>query len=356
MSGNPLDDPSAYERIDPDGTRALIRDLPRQCRAAWREAQDLELPSDYSDVDKVVILGMGGLVIAGDLLRSLAALESPVPIFVHRDYGLPLLVDERTLVVAMSYSGDTEETVSAFETALSTSAKKLVIATGGRLLAMARANGVPAFVFGYKSTVRGALGYGLMPLLAIAEKVGIVRNKTEDVEEAAILMEHMAGRIGEHVPLKRNHAKHLAKRLEGHLPVVYGAGILAEVAHRWKTQFNENSKLWCFWEELPEANHNAIVGYKLPEQIAKRAFVIFLRGPALHLRIRLRYEFTRQALDEAGVASETVDAEGKSPLAQMLSAVFFGDYVSLYLAIQAGVDPSPTTAIADLKRWLADHP
>jgi len=351
---NVLDDPSAYQRIDCGGTRTLIRDLPRQCRVAWREGQALDLPPDYRDVNKMVILGMGGLVIAGDLLRSLAALESPVPIFVHRDYGLPLLVDERTLLVAMSYSGETEETVSAFEMALGTSAKKLVIAMGGKLLATARANGVPAFVFGYKSTVRGALGFGLMPLLAIAEKVGIVRNKAEDVEEAAILMEHMAGRIGEHVPLKRNHAKHLAQRLEGHLPVVYGAGILAEVAHRWKTQFNENSKLWCFWEELPEANHNAIVGYRLPEEVAKRAFVIFLRGAALHPRVRLRYEFTRQALDEAGVASETVDAEGKSFLAQMLSAIFFGDYVSLYLAIQAGVDPSPTTAIADLKRWMAE--
>jgi glucose/mannose-6-phosphate isomerase len=194
-----------------------------------------------------------------------------------------------------------------------------------------------------------------MPLLAIAEKVGIVANKAEDVEEAAILMEHMAGRIGEHVPLKRNPAKDVAVRLQGHLPVVYGAGLLAEVAHRWKTQFNENSKLWSFWEELPEANHNAIVGFRLPKEIAADALVIFLRGPALHSRIRLRYELTRQALDEAGVATETVDAEGKSPLAQVLSTIFFGDYVSLYLAILVGVDPSPTAPVADLKRWLSEQ-
>jgi glucose/mannose-6-phosphate isomerase len=349
-----LDDPSAYQRIDSGSTRTLIRDLPRQCRVAWRDGQALDLPPDYGNVDKMVIVGMGGLVLAGDLLRSLAALESSVPIIVHRDYGLPLLVDERTLVVAMSYSGDTEETVSAFEAALGTGGKKLVITTGGKLLAMARANGVPAFVFGYKSTVRGALGYGLMPLLVIAEKVGIVRGKAEDVEEAAILMEHMAGRIGEHVPLKRNAAKHLAQRLEGHLPVVYGAGILTDVARRWKTQLNENSKLWCFWEELPEANHNAIVGYRLPQEIAAKAFVVFLRGPALHPRIRLRYEATHQALVEAGVASETVDAEGKSHLAQILSTIFFGDYVSLYLAILGGVDPSETNVIAGLKGWLAE--
>jgi glucose/mannose-6-phosphate isomerase len=230
---NVLDDPSAYQRIDPGGlpagqagTRALIRDLPRQCRAAWQEAQALDLPPDYRDVDKVVILGIRGLAMAGDLLRSLAALESPVPIFVHSDYGLPLLVDGRTLLIAMSYSGDTEETVAAFEEGLSTDAKKLVIAAGGRLLALARSNSVPAFVFDYKSTVRAALGYGLMPLLAIAEKAGIVGDKAGDVEEAAAVMEDMVGHIGEDVPLARNPAKQLAERLEGRLPVIYGAGIL----------------------------------------------------------------------------------------------------------------------------------
>jgi glucose/mannose-6-phosphate isomerase len=351
-----LDDPSAYERSDPGGTRALIRDLPRQCRAAWQEAQALDLPPDYGRVNRVVILGMGGLVIAGDLLRSLVALESAVPVFVHRDYGLPRMVDHQTLLIAMSYSGDTEETVSAFEKGLESDAKKLVVTTGGRLLALAQAAGVPAFVFDYKSTVRGALGYGLMPLLALVGKVGIVGDKAADVEEAALVMEDIAGRIGEDVPLARNPAKQLAAKLEGRLPAIYGAGILVEVAHRWKTQLNENSKVWALWEELPEANHNAIVGYGLPREMAARAFVVLLRSPDLPPRIRLRYDLTRQALTEAGVTSEIVDAEGNSLLAQMMSAVLFGDYVSLYLAILAGVDPSPTSVIADVKRWLADRP
>lgn len=355
MPENVLDDVSAYARIDPGGTRTLIRDLPRQCRAAWREAQALELPPEYRDVDKVVILGMGGLVIAGDLLRSLAALESPAPVFVHRDYGLPRLVDGRTLLIAMSYSGDTEETVSAFEKGLRTDARKVVTTVGGRLLALARSSGVPAFVFDYESTVRGALGYGLMPLLAIMEKAGVLAGKAAEVEEAVAVMEGMIGRIGEDVPLACNPAKQLAARLEGRLPVVYGAAVMAAVAFRWKTQLNENSKVWAAWEELPEANHNAIVGFGLPREIASRTSAVFLRAPALHPRILLRYEFTRQALTEAGVANEVVDAEGGGPLAQMMSAVLFGDYVSLYLAVLAGVDPSPTTIIADLKRWMAER-
>ena len=207
-----LDDLAAYQRIDPQGMLARIRDLPHQCRAAWQEVQTLKLPDDYCDIDKVVILAMGGSAIAGDFLRSLVALESPVPIFSHRDYELPLLVDGRTLLIASSYSGNTEEVLSCFERGLGTGAKKVVITGGGKLLTTARANGVPAFVFHYESEPRAALGYGIMPLLAIAQKVGIVADKDEDVDEAIAAMLGLATRIDETVPLDRNPAKQLAQR------------------------------------------------------------------------------------------------------------------------------------------------
>ena len=351
-----LDDPAAYQRLDPQGMRAIIHGLPRQCRDAWQEAQAFELPADYRDVDKVAILGMGGSAIAGDLLRALAALESPVPIFGHRRYDLPLLVDGRTLLIASSYSGNTEETLSAFQAALGGDAKKLVITTGGELLTTARANGIPAFVFRYESTPRAALGYSLMPLLAVAGKLGIIEDKSADVADAIDVMEGLLCRIGEDVPLAENPAKQLATRLHGRLPVVYGAGLLTDVARRWKTGLNETSEMWAFFEELPEANHNAIVGYGLPEDIARAAFVVFLQAPSLHPRVLLRYEYTRRALAEAGVECETVEAVGDSPLAHILSTVFFGDYVGLYLAILNEVEPAPTAVIAGLKDWLAQRP
>ena len=351
-----LDDPAAYQRLDPQNMRAIIRDLPRQCRAAWQEAQAFDLPADYSGIDKVVILGMGGSAIAGDLLRALAALESPVPIFSHRAYDLPRLVDSRTLLIVSSYSGDTEETLSAFEAGLCTNAKKLVITTGGQLLAAARANGVPAFVFHYQSTPRASLGYSLMPLLAIASTLGIVADKADDVAEAVAAMEDLLRCIGEDVPLAENPAKQLATRLYGRMAVVYGAGLLSGVARRWKTGLNETSEMWAFYEELPEANHNAIVGFGLPEAIARMAFVVFLRAPSLHPRLLLRYDYTRRALVEAGVESETVEATGRSPLAHILSTLFFGDYVGLYLAILNEVAPAPTAVIARLKDRLAQRP
>ncbi len=350
---NMLDDLAAYRRIDPQGMLARIGDLPRQCRAAWQEAQALELPDGYRDIDKVIILGMGGSAIAGDFLRSLVALESPIPVFSHRDYELPLLVDDRTLLIASSYSGNTEEVLSSFERGLATGAKKVVITGGGRLLTTARANGVPAFVFRYESEPRAALGYGIMPLLVIAQKVRIVADKSEDLDEAIAAMESLAARIDENAPLTQNPAKQLAEKLHERLPVVYGAGILAPIARRWKGQLNETSKMWCFYEELPEANHNAVVGYGLPKEISAKALVVFLRAPSLHPRILLRYDLTRTALEEAGVESATVDAEGKSPLAQMMSAVLFGDWVSLYLAILNEVAPAPTPPIGRLKERLA---
>jgi glucose/mannose-6-phosphate isomerase len=348
-----LDDLAAYQRIDPEGMLACIRDLPRQCRAAWQEAQDLKLSDDYRDIDKVVILGMGGSAIAGDFLRSLVALESPVPVFSHRNYELPRLVDGRTLLIASSYSGNTEEVLSSFEQGLSSGAKKVVITGGGKLLTIARAKDIPAFVFDYPAEPRAALGYSFMPLLAIAQEVGLAADKGADVDEAVAVMDGLAARIEETVPLASNPAKQLAQKLHQRLPVVYGAGILTPVARRWKGQLNETAKVWCFYEELPEANHNALVGYGLPKEMAAKALVVFLRAPSLHPRILLRYDLTRTALEEAGVESAMVEAEGKSSLAQMMSATLFGDWVSLYLAILNGVAPAPTPPIGILKERLA---
>src|SRR3990170_2183818 len=255
-----LDDPEARARLDAGGMAKAVRELPEQCREAWNEARRLELPPSYRQIERIVILGMGGSAIAGDVFRLLLARECPVPVLNHRHYDLPPYVDARTLLIACSFSGNTEETVSAFGQGLATPAKKLAITTGGRLLTTARANGVPTFVYRYEGEPRSAFGYGLMPLLAVAEALGLMEGAGRDVEEAISAMESLRERIGEDVPL--------AARLSGRLPVIYGAEVLTEVAHRWKTQINESSKAWAFYEELPEANHNAIVSYGLPPEAA----------------------------------------------------------------------------------------
>ncbi len=350
-----LDDPEARARLDPEGMGAAVRTLPDQCRAAWEEARRLELPAAYSEIDRIVILGMGGSAMAGDIFRLLLARESAVPVLNHRQYDLPPYVDGRTLLIASSFSGNTEETLSAFQRGLATPARKLVLTTGGRLLATARANGVPAFVFRFHGEPRSALGYGLMPLLAVAEATGLMQGVARDVDEALAAMESLRSRIGEEVPLADNAAKQLAVKLAGRLPVVYGAEVLGEVAHRWKTQLNESTKVWAFYEQLPEASHNALVSYQLPRELARLVFVVYLRSLDLHPRVALHYQFSQRALAEAGVAYAEVRAEGRSALAQAMTCVLMGDYVSYYLALLNGVDPTPTTVIDNLKAWLAQQ-
>ena len=348
-----LDDMKLYPSLDPEGMLARIKELPMQCKQAWQSAMSFTLPPDYRNIDKVVVLGMGGSAIGGDLVRTLVQAEAKIPVIIHRDYGLPAFVDAKTLLIASSYSGNTEETLSSFESVLKTDAKKLVMTTGGKLGKMAEANRIPIFKIEYKAQPRAALGFSFIPTLGILQKLGFIKDRSADVAEAVQALEKLSAKLEEKSPVKSNPAKQLAQRLYGCLPVVYGAGITAEVAHRWKTQLNENAKSWAFYEVFPELNHNATVGFTLPREVALKIRVVLLRSPTFNARIKLRYDVTSELLKQSGVAYEFVDGEGQSPLAQMVSLVSIGDYVSYYLALLYKVDPSPVKVIEYLKERLS---
>ncbi len=356
MTATSLDMVAALRKLDPGGMLDALRGLPDQCHEAWTKASGLRLPEAYENIDRIVVLGMGGSAIAGDLWRVLLQRESDVPVFNVRQYDLPPFVDEQTLVIASSFSGETEEVLSAFTQALATLAPRIVITTGGQLLTTARANGVPAFSFTYNQEPRAAIGWGLMPLLAIGEALGLMQDIGRDVDAAIQVLSRVVAESAEDVPEAKNNAKQLARQLHEKLPVIYGAGPLVEVAHRWKTQLNESAETWAFYEELPELQHNAIVGYELPQTIAKETAVVFLESPALvHPRVRLRYQFTQDLLRKSGVSVLSAEAGDGCALAQMLSLVLLGDYVSTYLAFLYGVDPTPTKAIDEVKAWLREQ-
>jgi len=329
-----------------------LHEMPQQCQQAWQMAMNFDLPADYAKVDKVIILGMGGSAIGGDLVSSLAASEARLPILVLRNYNLPAFVDEKTLVIASSYSGMTEETLSSFEQAVNTEARKLVITTGGKLKIMSEERNIPVFSFAYKAQPRAALGFSFLPILCFLHKLGFISDKSADVAETVEVLRKLSPKINEQVLLPHNPAKQLANRLYGHLPVVYGADILSEVAHRWKTQLNENSKAWAFYEVFPELNHNAVVGYQFPSELASKIMVVLLRSASLPQRLQLRYQVTCRLLDQSKVNYQFADADGTSSLSQIMSLVLFGDYVSYYLAILYQIDPSPVEAINYLKEQL----
>jgi len=348
-----LDDLLVYRKLDASGMLDHLHQFPGQCRLAWDKALKFGLPPEYSQVDKVFILGMGGSAIGGDMVRRLALAESRVPVWVHRDYGLPPLVDRNTLVIASSYSGNTEETLSAFAASLLTPAKKLAITAGGKLKKLAEKEGIPVFSIDYRAPPRAAFPHSFAPLVAIFQKLGLLGDKSADLKQALNILDKFAGELVETAPLASNPAKRLAAGLWGNLVVIYGGEVLSEVARRWKSQLNENSKAWAFFELFPELNHNAVVGYDFPPEVRDRVFVVLLHSALFNPRNRLHYEATVELLVKLGIGHEVVEAKGETALAQVMSLVLFGDYVSFYLAMLNETDPTPLASIDFVKSYLA---
>lgn len=349
-----LDDPNIYRQGDPEGMRDRIAEMGRQLEGARQSVSAFPHPGpDYSQARTVLVLGMGGSAIGGDLVRTLAEGQSRAPILVSRDYQLPAWVGPDTLAIASSYSGNTEETISAVQQALDRGARVLAVTTGGKLGQLAGQRGLPLLTFKYSAQPRAALGFSFGLLLGLLSKLGYVDDTGLGMDEAIAVARSLPLALGPDVPTNSNPAKQLAMRLHGKLPLIYGAGILSEVARRWKGQFNENAKAWAFFEQLPEANHNAVVGYENPADLAGQLYAILLSSPSYHPRVAARVRITGQILQQRGVAYELLEAKGNSPMAQMLDSILTGDYTSYYLALLYGSDPTPVKTIDFLKDQLA---
>jgi glucose/mannose-6-phosphate isomerase len=348
-----LDAPQSLAARDPKGMLAHVAGLPQQCAEAWDKIQGLKLPDDYRRARQVVVLGLGGSAIGGGLLRGLLAEECPVPFIVHRDYGLPAFVDSHTLVVASSYSGNTEETLSGFDEARRRGARLLAVTTGGALAQRARACGTPLYLFDYEAQPRAALGYSFLSLLGIVQRLGFVRDKSSDVAEAIAVMKQWQEEIQPAVPSSANLAKSLAQELYGRLPVVYGAEHLSEVARRWKGQCNENSKSWAVFDVAPELMHNTVAGYAYPSGLRESLFVVVLMAASNHPRVQSRFEIVCELLQRDGFSYRVVEARGQSKLAQVLSTVHLGDYASYYLAMLYNADPWEIANIDLMKERLS---
>jgi glucose/mannose-6-phosphate isomerase len=347
-----LDNTSVYSQFDPQGMLNHLHNFREMSAAAWKMALDFELPPGYSAINKIFILGMGGSAIGGELVNSLVMREAKIPLSICRDYDLPACVDSQTLVIASSYSGATEETLSAFQQALEIDCPKIAITTGGKLKELCLKQGLPVFSYEYRSQPRAALAYSFFPLLGFLTRLKVVSDKSSEVAETLSRLSEMSSRIDEKVPSSENQAKALAAQLVGKLAIIYGGGITRDVAQRWKAQINENSKSMAFYESFSELNHNAVVGYPFPPQLHQQSQVIMLASDWLHKRILMRYSITQELLKKAEITFTEVRGLGTSPLSQMMTLVLLGDYVSYYLALLNQVDPTPVESIDFLKRRL----
>ena len=351
-----LNDLEFMRRTDPDNMIAHINNLPQQLLDAWQAAQEFDLP-DWQCIERVLISGMGGSAIGGDLVADYVSPKASIPVCIHRDYQLPAWAQgKNTLVICSSHSGNTEETLGVFQQALASGCRVLIVCTGGQLAQQAAENNFPVWQFDYDSQPRAAIGYSFALQLAALWRLGLIPDPTTDLQAAVEAMRAQQPDLLPDIPVANNPAKRMAGQLMERSITIFGAGFLGTVARRWKCQINENAKAQAAFEVLPEADHNALQGILQPVGLSGVSMNIFLRAKASHARNQLRDEFTRMTFMLEGQNTDFYKARGKNLLAQMWTALHFGDYVSYYLAMAYGTDPTPVPMLADLKEKMRNIP
>ena len=352
-----LDDTKVIEKLDLDGMGPDIHDLPDQIEAAWKSFKGISVPTHYVQARQILILGMGGSAIGGELAAALASPTASVPIEVRRDYGIPGYVNKDTLVIGVSYSGNTEETLDAFRLSAAKGAKLIAVSTGGEISSLARKFQIPLLTIDYGSQPRAALGYLFGAVLVILAKLRHLEIDDRAISETAVLMRGFDSKLAPNVPLADNLAKQIATKLKERIPLIIGAGPIATVARRWKTQMNENGKVAAVAETMPELCHNVVVG--LQKVYRQRDFLlpIFLNSNFNHPRNALRMSIISHQFAAAKLPVENIYIQPAGTLlSEALQLIQLGDYTSFYMAIQAGADPTEITSIIQLKKELDAQP
>ena len=315
----------------------------------------ITLPGRYKkDYRNILISGLGGSAIGGDILRSYALAQSPIPLLVNRDYLLPAFVNGQTLVLAVSYSGNTEETVSAYHAAKQRGADIIVISSGGRLSALAQEDGFLVVKVPGGMSPRAASGYLFCPLALILEQMGLLSGVSRDIQETVQVLSAMRAEINPAIDDDGNPARQLAREMKGHIPVIWGSSGHSEIAAlRWKAQINENAKAPAYYNTFPELNHNELVGFEEPKELLARLLIIILRDPADHEQVKKRMQISQQIIREQVAQVIEVETRGQSWLAKLYSLIYLGDYASFYLALEYGINPTPVKVIDYLKAALS---
>jgi glucose/mannose-6-phosphate isomerase len=340
---------AAVGEVDVTGQFSEVLGLPDQLRdAVWRvESANLK-PKDSPG--GLVVAGMGGSSVGGLLARAVLGDRASRPIVVARDYWLPSWTTPDTTVLCASYSGNTEETLAAYDAARALGANTVVMTTGGKLAEQARADGVPVVPVPGGFQPRAAVAYTLVVALEVASLVGAGESLRAEVDVAAGNAESLVAQWGPDGP-EDSLPKTLARGLFRTIPVIAGAGVTVPIAYRWKTQINENAKQPAFASELPELDHNELVGWEGAKSLG-RFSAVFLDDSDLHPRTRQRIELTRGLIAARGGDTFRVESVGETRLERLISLVLLGDLVSLYLAVLSRVDPAPVEVIDSLKNAL----
>lgn len=347
-----LDDIQRMRSIDRSDMLADLQTLPDQLDEAWQIANLFGLPK-IEKIRSITIAGMGGSAIGADILAAFARDLCERPISVVRGYSLPAWVSgPHDLVVCSSHSGNTEETLSAFKEALGRDCACMAISRGGKLKNLAEESGSVFWQFEHAGQPRSAVGFSFGMLLNLLSRIGLVPDQAPAITNATASMRVLIDTLDAHIPVEKNMAKRIAGQACGRQPVIFAAEHLEPIARRWKTQINEIAKGWAGFEFIPEANHNTLAGLENPEKILEKIYAIFLKSGNYNARNQKRVDLTFDQFMVSGLCTDKVELDGKNRLAEIWQNLILGDFISYYLAMLYGVDPTPIDVMDEFKESM----
>ena len=323
--------------IDKSNMLSVLEHFPDHIdNAFFKLAKDIKIKGEYN---KIIVAGMGGSALPGDILQSYLSDKSDIPVFVHKSYDLPKFVDKDSIVFTVSYSGNTEETISAYKVARGKSCATIAIASGGKLLEKAESDSKPLVKIPKGIQPRQAVGYQFFAILRILQNSGIIKKVDKEVEELTKKLNN---------PAFKKKGEELATNLVDKIPVVYGSHLFRPVAEVWKAALNENCKTTAFYNYFPELNHNEMLGFTNPRG---EFHVIFIREEDCHRKIIKRFKITRDLISKNASTTEVV-IKGESELTTIFTGILMGFWTAYFLALKYGVDPTPVKMVEDLKKKL----
>jgi glucose/mannose-6-phosphate isomerase len=350
-----LDAPTDLRKMDPSGMLRIVSEMPQHVEKAIIVSSSVPIGVPGSGFKHVVVAGMGGSAIAGDVLRTLMEERASVPCVVVRDYASPVFIGRQTLLFCSSYSGNTEESLSQYENAKKKDAGIICLGSGGELQRRALVDGVPFLKIEEGLPPRAAIGYSFFMMYDVLRRMSVLSEESGETSETVSLLRSKAQIYHEETPTSHNPAKKLAAELLNKLVIVYGSRLTSCASLRWKCQLNENSKTLAYANEFPELNHNEIVGWRGLKALGTPTQVMVLRDSGEHQRVAKRIGITLELMRGDGVQAREVWSEGQSLLTRIFSLIYLGDFVSIYLAMLYREDPTPVRRINELKSRLLEE-
>jgi len=348
-----LNDVDIITKIDKSGMIEVVERFPDQIKETVDLVNSTEIDKIFK-IDNIIISGMGGSAISGDVIKSYLRDKFDIPIYINREYDLPKWANKNTLVFSQSYSGNTEETLSAFKHAYQKKCKIIGISSGGKLQEYCEKRKLQHIKIPNGLAPRAAIAYLLFSCLLAMKKIGLLRNDIDlDIEESITLTKEIRDNNKKTIPEEKNLSKQIARKIFNSTPQIYGFGIYAPIAKRWCNQFNENSKIIAGYDVIPESNHNDIVGWSHDNEKSHNYSCILFRDDKIEtIYLSKRLEFMKELLSEIVKNVIEIQVKGKKTLAKMLYFMYLGDFITCYLAILKNIDPTPVNAIEELKNQL----